>query len=538
MRSKFKKPVRLIVRYQKIILFIITTMSITLSGITGWYLHKQQQRAIISEFQKDVSIQTLSLYRELDHSINALGLFSAGFNTQTALDYKSFSLNAERVLDTTRSIKLLAFIKQVNNSERLVIEHKQQILDPSFHILEQSQTNAMVTAKIRPEYFPIFYTFPVPQEVSIVGLDIGSDPAVLKALKAAAETKKVNATLTSLQSYPHDKLLLGIAPLYNKSVTINDINSSQPTEFMLALLNLKQIFNASVFSNNLANVDLKIIDNNASTPDKLLYHHNSSDTNSKLEVGLTSIVKLPDDYSSIDWSLVATPSESYLRVRQNKIPELAFLLGLVFSLVLSAYLRMMLKQTRIIERLVEKKTLELKLSNEQLIILNRTDALTGVANRRYLDTMLNHEWSRAIRNKSTISFIFIDIDFFKLYNDNYGHVSGDKCLKTVATTLAATLSRPADLCARYGGEEFAIILPETQQAEVVAEKCRRAIQNLGIVHKFSTTAEIVTISLGVCKIIPKVGSNPSTIIEYADHALYQAKITGKNKVVVIANPLD
>ena len=111
---------------------------------------------------------------------------------------------------------------------------------------------------------------------------------------------------------------------------------------------------------------------------------------------------------------------------------------------------MILKQTRIIERLVKKKTLELKLSNEQLIILNRTDALTGVANRRYFDTMLNHEWSRAIRNQSTISFIFIDIDFFKLYNDNYGHVSGDKCLKTVATTLAATLSRPADLCARYG----------------------------------------------------------------------------------------
>jgi diguanylate cyclase (GGDEF)-like protein len=125
-----------------------------------------------------------------------------------------------------------------------------------------------------------------------------------------------------------------------------------------------------------------------------------------------------------------------------------------------------------------------------------------------------------------------------LYNDNYGHVSGDKCLKLVAETLAATLSRPADLCARYGGEEFAIILPETQQAEVVAEKCRATVQALNIAHKFSTITDCVTISLGVCEIIPQVGSSPNIIIEYADNALYQAKLKGKNRVVVISNPLN
>jgi len=511
-------------------------MSISLSGITGWYLHKQQQRAIISEFQKDLSLQTLSLYRELNHSLTALDLFSTGFNPQEGLDY--FNLNAKKAINTTKEIKSLALITQVKNKDLRTFEHKQQLVMPNFHILVESNTKTLIATKNRQEYFPIVYIFPLEQNYTLLGLDIGSNHDVLKAIQIANESRKVNAVLTSHQSSLHGNLLLGIAPIYSKHSSVKNINVSSTSQFMLAVLDLKSIFTSSVLDSNLSNVDIKVIDNTSSGKDNIIYHHASFGIGSELVPNLTTIARLPEDYTSIDWSIVATPSENYVKIRQNKIPELVFLLGVTFSLLLTAYLQAIIKRTRTITELVKKKTLELKLANNKLMILNHTDALTGVANRRYLDTMLNHEWSRAIRNQSTISFIFIDIDFFKLYNDNYGHVNGDKCLKTVATTLAATLSRPADICARYGGEEFAIILPETQHAEVVAEKCRRAIQNLGIVHKFSTTAETVTISLGVCTIIPQIESNPSTIIEYADHALYQAKSTGKNKVVVIANPLD
>jgi diguanylate cyclase (GGDEF)-like protein len=159
------------------------------------------------------------------------------------------------------------------------------------------------------------------------------------------------------------------------------------------------------------------------------------------------------------------------------------------------------------------------------------DGLTGLANRRRFDEVLDQECRRARREGAPLALIMTDVDFFKKYNDNYGHQGGDECLRRVASVLAESARRPADLAARYGGEEFAVVLPHTteQGAATVAEALRAGVAGLNILHAGSVAAPHVTLSLGVAVAEPESASmNPATLIEQADAALYEAKGAGRN----------
>lgn len=186
------------------------------------------------------------------------------------------------------------------------------------------------------------------------------------------------------------------------------------------------------------------------------------------------------------------------------------------------------------ERDLEALTRKLEDSNKVLERLSVTDGLTGIANRRYFDVAIEHELLRSARERSQLSLVFIDIDFFKGYNDAYGHVNGDNCLTRVAITLKTTLKRPADLVARFGGEEFAVLLPETDLngAVVLAESMRKEVAELNIAHIKSNAASHVTISLGVASTVPGKCSS-TALIEMADKALYQAKENGRNRVKIM-----
>ncbi|MDD3853206.1 MAG: GGDEF domain-containing protein [Syntrophomonadaceae bacterium] len=171
--------------------------------------------------------------------------------------------------------------------------------------------------------------------------------------------------------------------------------------------------------------------------------------------------------------------------------------------------------------------------HRELVEHSIVDALTGIANRRYFEKHLNAEWRRGRRNNTPLSLIMIDVDNFKLYNDNYGHLNGDKCLHLLAQALQSGVKRPTDLVARYGGEEFAILLPETELegATLLAETLRQQIINLALPHAFSTVNNTVTISLGVATVIPR--NTPANIlVDRADKALYRAKRNGRNRIAL------
>ena len=158
------------------------------------------------------------------------------------------------------------------------------------------------------------------------------------------------------------------------------------------------------------------------------------------------------------------------------------------------------------------------------------DSLTGLSNRRRLDEVLPQEWNRSMRHKRPLSILMVDVDFFKAYNDTYGHRAGDRCLTAVAGTLDRYARRAGDLAARYGGEEFVILLPEVppEKAMEVAESLRKDVYDLGIEHESSSVDKVVTVCVGVAGMVPARDSNPTDLIKLADEALYKAKANGRN----------
>ena len=176
----------------------------------------------------------------------------------------------------------------------------------------------------------------------------------------------------------------------------------------------------------------------------------------------------------------------------------------------------------------------LRQANLELEKLVNLDGLTQIANRRCFDDRLTIEWQRLSREQQPIGLLLFDIDYFKRYNDCYGHQVGDECLMSIAQTVQKALSRPADLVARYGGEEFAVILPNTNLdgAFKVAEQIRGVIASLAIPHQNSKISNIVTVSVGVTSLIPNPQQKPSTLIKQADIALYNAKQQGRNRAIV------
>ncbi len=193
-----------------------------------------------------------------------------------------------------------------------------------------------------------------------------------------------------------------------------------------------------------------------------------------------------------------------------------------------------LKLNAELEQRVAERTKELEEANKKLQLRAITDALTGVYNRRFFNETIDREWRRAIRSKEALALIMIDIDYFKAYNDFYGHLEGDICLCSVAAALKEALKRTSDVLFRYGGEEFVAMLPNTDLpgAQKVAETIQRKIKLLNLPHSKEITDGHLTISMGIAATLPTKDIKVNTLIKASDDALYEAKRRGRDRIVV------
>jgi diguanylate cyclase (GGDEF)-like protein len=178
--------------------------------------------------------------------------------------------------------------------------------------------------------------------------------------------------------------------------------------------------------------------------------------------------------------------------------------------------------------------LQLQDANKKLQQLAATDGLTQIANRRYFDEIVHQEWQRMKREQQPLSLIIVDIDWFKGYNDHYGHQAGDDCLCQVAQAIAKVTQRPADTLARYGGEEFVILLPntDTQGAAQIAEEICQTVIGLEIPHPHSSISPYLTVSAGITSLVPSIDLSPDQLLSQADQALYLAKNNGRNQFLI------
>jgi diguanylate cyclase (GGDEF)-like protein len=209
-------------------------------------------------------------------------------------------------------------------------------------------------------------------------------------------------------------------------------------------------------------------------------------------------------------------------------------------------LRALIKQQKKLNQQLQREINErkrteeaLRKANQELRRLATLDGLTQVANRLQFDEYIHQEWRRSAREQEPLSLILCDVDYFKRYNDTYGHQKGDDCLRAIAKAITRSVRRPADLIARYGGEEFAIVLPNTkaQGAIQVASTIQAEVQQLAIPHEQSLVSQYVTLSLGVCSTVPPRDSGPMApsvedLIACTDKALYEAKEKGRNCMIL------
>ena len=187
------------------------------------------------------------------------------------------------------------------------------------------------------------------------------------------------------------------------------------------------------------------------------------------------------------------------------------------------------ERNSVLESVVEERTRALEQANRKLELLSNTDGLTGIANRRSFDRLLYEEWNRAQRSGSSLALVMLDVDNFNQYNDHYGHLAGDDCLRMLAQALLRAGRRAGELAARYGGEEFAVLLPDTglHDALEAAERIRQEVWSLALSH-VQAFPGIVTFSLGVASMLPSAQHRPEELVRQADAALYHAKAAGRN----------
>ena len=205
----------------------------------------------------------------------------------------------------------------------------------------------------------------------------------------------------------------------------------------------------------------------------------------------------------------------------------ASILGMVICYISEHRTRTVFLQSRLLE-LEKEKSDAMAVEMEKM---SREDPLTGLANRRYFDDVYQREWRRMQRDGVSLSVMFIDIDFFKLYNDHYGHQKGDECIQAVSAIIANQAKRAGDLAARYGGEEFVVVYPQTSAdaMESIAERTLNEVRAAGIPHEKSRVSDHVTVSIGIATVIPSKKLNPEDALKQADAGLYKAKASGRDR---------
>lgn len=234
------------------------------------------------------------------------------------------------------------------------------------------------------------------------------------------------------------------------------------------------------------------------------------------------------------WYVVDMRNEGLFDNYRNKILIEYLIAYYVFSIIVLFMRNILLNQDEkrtLAEQQLQENHNQIKKLNDQLEQLSRTDSLTGLYNRRHFDKKLNQEWNRALRSRQKLSCILLDIDYFKHYNDYYGHQAGDKCLVDISKLMKETFRRAGDIIARYGGEEFIIIMAESNKRDTQAaiEKFQKALADLRIPHKGSEIGIYVTVSAGLINQVPTKDEAIEDFIRKADEALYQAKANGRNR---------
>lgn len=518
-------------------------VGIALSLGLGRLLYKEETRAIELEFKAEIDQLSASLEREALLNLEILFALRSAVAVMPEMTAERFNRLTYEILERSPAIQAFAWAPFVEHSQVDEFIRRQEEAFADFAMTEASP-DGLVGLTDRAWYVPVQYIEPLGQNRAALGFDLASEASRREALLEARESGEMVATagIRLVQEPENQRGFLVFAPLYTLSTSPGaGIDTRQHYGFINGVFRVGELVAQAVGPELTEDLLFEVLDITGSQ--KLLLYRSRNPEHLSWQPDLRYTAETIS-IAGRQWSVEAVPSRSYIEARRGILPLFVSASGTVLVVVLVGYF---LSGAR--------KNAQLSLATAELERISLTDALTGLANRRQFDAVLRKEYRRALREKTTLSLVMVDIDFFKEYNDEYGHPAGDSCLRDVGGILREVVKRPADLVARYGGEEFAIILPDTPQPETIAEACRQAVEARGIPHRVSSVAQSVTISVGVAMLAPselseselaseqqslkreasgeqgdQEGTGPVLLVDEADNALYQAKESGRNRV--------
>ncbi len=430
---------------------------------------------------------------------------------------KAFKSYVSPILERNNFIQALQWAPRVSAENRKKVEEQARGDGfVNFQFTELKKPGTLVMAGARPEYYPVYFTEPFIGNESGMGFDLASESRRLKTIKGSKESGELLATnkVHLVETQSQESGLSVFLPYYG-GIAHRD---RRLKGFIVGVYRLEAMVNNAIDPYLEKGMNLTIFEGRKiSSEDKLFTKSKANDDLIRYKKEIKAFGK--------SWMILFRGDKSF----QDGIkwhPPIASAGGLLLLFLLIS----------IVFEINDFRTRHKLLSenNMQLEQLSNLDALTGLANRRCFDENLVKELNRSSRDQTPLSLIFLDVDGFKEFNDTYGHLVGDECLRQIGNVLQKTVERSHDLAARYGGEEFAVILPSTNPKGglVIAERLRELVEDLDLTSPNASILQSVTISLGLVSI--KHGEKNITsqaLIDQADQALYEAKKQGKNRVV-------
>ncbi|MFI3246107.1 MAG: diguanylate cyclase [Ferrimonas sp.] len=508
-------------------LLTIATFSVCLFVYLATQLYLSEHQKLSEKLQREVEKKAESLSWQLRSSINVLYQLEVLFYGSDHVSYPEFERVADGILARHIELQALEWVPRITHPQRAAAEQHWQQRYPDF-IFTERHDGALVPARQRIYYYPIYFVVPVATNERAFGFDLGSDPSRLSALLRARDDGELVASsaVQLIQDDAKKKAILVIQPIFSQLTQTRAQRREHLKGYVLGVFRLSEMLHNNFTRDPNSLISYRLLDD-------------SADGALLLEMGQVDYSQLPaainisiPSVSGRHWRLQGIPQEHYYSSQISILPWAMGIGGSLAVLLLSIIWLQLLRQNVAIAQQVEQRTTELDEANSKLMALSLTDGLTGISNRRQFDEWLIQEWNDGKRHHRVLSLMMIDVDFFKKYNDNYGHHAGDQVLRKIASVLKDRLNRPRDLLARYGGEEFAVILPETcENVSVLAQALCDTVSQQRIPHKHGGNEGIVTISVGLMTLTPTDNNDYNHLLEMADQALYRAKADGRNRVV-------
>jgi len=497
----------------------LAVLGLSLCAALSRSFYVQETVAISNEFQGDVRQAAIILERQVLLNLEVLFALKAAIEVVPGeMDAERFRSITDGILDRSPAIMAFAWAPVIQNSELADFAKEQDRAFPGWRITERDAQHNVIPVADRSEYVPVQFIEPMKTNHAAVGFDLASEAKRRAAIQLSRDTGKMVATagITLVQEPGNQQGFLVFAPLYEGQPSTIEERREAHFGYINGVFRVGELANHAIGLRNNSSMLFQVVD--VTDPQSNVLYSNA-DAAAPRWVEALGYETLLADVAGRTWQVHAEPSQAYIDSRRSLLPALIMVSGVLLVALLVIYALVNVNRNR-----------ELVASKERLERISLTDGLTKLANRRHFDQFLEQEWARAMRQNRPLSLVMLDIDYFKSYNDCYGHPAGDECLKQVAHILQGVVRRPTDMLARYGGEEFAIVLPDTSNGGMIAEACRAAIEKGAMQHRLSDVSNRVTISAGVCSLIPDESNSLDDLKQQADGALYRAKRAGRNTV--------